>query len=229
MCQDPDAPAFRTGLERLFRNYWGPVYFFIRRNTRLDVERAKDSTQAFFLSFLERDLVGRVAADRGRFRNFVCVALRNFLANERRAEKAAKRKPGQGAILSIDKIALDQSGFDVADIREGDAEALFEEDWKRAVVEAALAELRSRARELGREAVVAAFVEYDIDRPTGVKITYDELAARHGLSFSQLNNGLHWARKEFKAEIWRELERTTASAEDLRKEAKDLFGMDAGA
>lgn len=224
LAQDPNAPAYRASLEILFRKYWGPVYFFIRRNWCCDVEQAKDLTQAFFLAFLEKDFLASVSADKGRFRNFVCVALTHFLSKEKRAEKARKRHPGSGALLSLDSLGVEEGTFDLPD-RRGDPVAQFHEDWKRAVIDAVIAELRAQGERDGKGGVVRAFIEYDLDRPAGTKVTYEDLALRHGLTVSQVTNGLHWARKEFRALFRRELEGQVATPEDLAAEARELFGM----
>ncbi len=222
--QDPSAPAYRSSLETLYRKYWGPVYFYIRRNWNRDVEAAKDLTQAFFVTFFEKDFLKGVSADKGRFRNFVCAALRHFLAKEKRAEGAWKRSPREG-LLSLGQLGVDEGGFDVPAGASADPEHQFMEDWKRAVVNAAIDDLRERGRKTGKEPIVEAFIAYDVDRVPDEKLTYEELGRRFGLSVTQVTNGLHWARKEFKEAFRRELRQLVASDEDLSAEAQELFGM----
>ena len=53
----------RDALDQLIAVYWKPAYFFIRRRGH-DVESAKDLTQGFFGSLLERDFFARVDADK---------------------------------------------------------------------------------------------------------------------------------------------------------------------
>jgi hypothetical protein len=53
----------RDALDRLIAVYWKPVYFFIRRRGQ-DVESAKDLTQAFFGSLLEREFKTEYARKR---------------------------------------------------------------------------------------------------------------------------------------------------------------------
>ncbi len=77
-------------LGRLITVYWKPAYFFIRRKGH-DVESAKDLTQGFFGSLLERDFFAAAAPDRGRFRTFLLAALGHYLSNERDRARAKKR------------------------------------------------------------------------------------------------------------------------------------------
>lgn len=223
--QDRDSPRYQASLETLYRRYWGPVYLHIRRHWSADVEDAKDLTQAFFVSFLEGDLLRSVDADRGRFRSFVCAALRHFLLNQKRAAAAGRRRP-PGGLLSLDALAGDDSRFDVPDGSSADADEAFRQDWKRAVLETALEDLRAQARARGREVAVDLLVRYDLDRKPGERLTYQDLARDTGLTVHQVTNGLHWARQELRAAVRRELREQVASPEDLQAEARELFGLE---
>lgn len=187
----------RAALEELCRKYWSPVYFSIRRNWNASVEEAKDLAQEFFLRFLEKDFLRSVDADRGRFRSFLCAALRHFLLNERRREAAVKRTP----------VAPPEPDFDA--------------DWKRALVEAALARLRGRAAGEGKERLVEALVRYELENFEG---TYEDLAREFGLTIHQVTNGLHWARQAFKEACLDELRETVETEADFEDEARRVFG-----
>ncbi|MBI4616224.1 MAG: hypothetical protein HY720_21600 [Planctomycetes bacterium] len=222
--QDSRAPAYRESIEALYKKYWGPVYFYIRRNWKHDVETSKDLTQSFFVAFFEKGFLKGVGADKGRFRNFVCAALRNFLAKEKRAARAEKRSPREG-LVSLDDMGIEGDRFDLPAGDEDDPERRFVEDWKRAIVEAAIEELRSRGRKVGKDVAVEAFVAYDLDRAPGEKITYEDLARRLHVPVTHVTNGLHWARGEFRDAFRAELRELVSSEEELRAEALELFGM----
>ena len=80
----------RDALDRLIDLYWKPVYFFIRRRGH-DVEAAKDLTQGFFGSLLERKFFDAASEEKGKFRSYLLGALAHFLANEQARRKAKKR------------------------------------------------------------------------------------------------------------------------------------------
>ena len=80
----------RDALNSLISVYWKPAYFFIRRRGH-DVESAKDLTQSFFGSLLEREFFARVSADKGTFRSYLLGALSHFLSDEVDRSRAKKR------------------------------------------------------------------------------------------------------------------------------------------
>ena len=80
----------RDALDKLIGVYWKPVYFYIRRRGR-DVEEAKDLTQGFFGSLLERDFFGAVSADKGKFRSYLLGALTHYLSDQYDRSRAQKR------------------------------------------------------------------------------------------------------------------------------------------
>ena len=90
----------RAALESLCQSYWYPLYAFVRRQGN-DADESQDLTQGFFLELLSKDRLDRAAPERGRFRSFLLASLRNYLANQRRHERAEKRGGGR-ALLSLD-------------------------------------------------------------------------------------------------------------------------------
>ncbi len=77
-------------LGRLISVYWKPTYFFIRRRGH-DVEDAKDLTQGFFGSLLEREFFSAASSEKGKFRSFLLAALSHYLSNERDRARTKKR------------------------------------------------------------------------------------------------------------------------------------------
>src|SRR5438874_278641 len=98
--QSKSSPQSAQALENLCRVYWFPLYAYVRRigHTREDAE---DLTQAFFARLLEKDFLRTVGPDRGRFRNFLLVAIKRFVANEWDRSRALKRGGGQ-QLVSLD-------------------------------------------------------------------------------------------------------------------------------
>src|SRR5438132_13966297 len=84
------SPGASEALETLCRTYWYPLYAFVRRQGR-SPEDAQDLTQAFFARLLEKDYLKSVVQEKGKFRTFLLVALKRFLANQWDREHAQKR------------------------------------------------------------------------------------------------------------------------------------------
>lgn len=149
-----EPPAARAALETLCRQYWYPIYAFVRRQGR-DHHEAEDLVQSFFAQLLESERIGSARPERGRFRTFLLAALTNFLTDEWRRRHAQKRGAGETPIA-----------FDVADAEKRFAaepvdgamtpEQAFDRAWALSVVERALAELRGEYEADGRGAVFAA-------------------------------------------------------------------------
>src|SRR6266700_2239627 len=80
-------------LAKLCRAYWWPLYAFVRRQGHSPHD-AQDLTQEFFARLLEKDYLQAAAREKGRFRTFLLVALKRFLANEWDRLRAQKRGGG---------------------------------------------------------------------------------------------------------------------------------------
>src|SRR5688572_13410724 len=80
LAADYNSPDSAQALEKLCRAYWSPLYCYLRRDGRTSHE-AEDLTQAFFARLLERNTLSKAASERGRFRNFLLSALKNFVIN----------------------------------------------------------------------------------------------------------------------------------------------------
>ena len=61
--------------------YWKPVYRFLRSKFRQDNEDAKDLTQGFFTTALERDFFARFDPAKASFRTYLRMAVERFAAS----------------------------------------------------------------------------------------------------------------------------------------------------
>ncbi|MGC3991503.1 MAG: hypothetical protein QM796_17815 [Chthoniobacteraceae bacterium] len=85
-----DPTTARKALEELCQTYWYPLYAYTRRCGYAPPD-ADDATQGFFARLLRLDSLGRVSGEQGKFRAFLLVSLKHFLADERDFASAAKR------------------------------------------------------------------------------------------------------------------------------------------
>ena len=77
--QDKSSPDSAVALETLCRAYWYPLYAYVRGTGR-SPEDAQDLTQEFFARLLAHDWLRAVLPEKGRFRTFLIVAFKRFLA-----------------------------------------------------------------------------------------------------------------------------------------------------
>ena len=204
----------RAGLEALCRDYWRPVYAYIRIAQARSNEDAKDLTQSFFVWLLEGDALGKYAVEKGGFRPYLKVLLRRFLAHADEARAALKRGGGTRT-FSFDALP---EGLDPA--ATSDPDAIFEQAWRNEVVQRAIEEVRRR-RTAQDDAVAVRVYESYVLAPEPP--TYAELARTMGLTEADVKACLVRIRRDVQEEIRRQLARTTADDEALAAEWHVLF------
>jgi RNA polymerase sigma factor (sigma-70 family) len=212
---DPDAA--RAALSTLCEAYWYPLYAFIRR-WGADPDAARDLTQAFFTSLLERRDIEQVRPERGRFRTFLLASVKHFLLNEAARDRAAKRGGGVPPIpLAFDE-AEGRYQFEPTD--ETTPETLYERRWALTVVERVIAAVQARWRQGGRGA------EFDVLKASllgeGPPGGYAAAAERLETSEGAVKVAVHRLRKTFRAELRAAIAETVADPADLDEELKYL-------
>lgn len=106
---------------RLMLRYSGAVYRYLLGAVR-DPEAASDLCQEFAVKFLRGDF-RRAVPDRGRFRDYVKIALVNLVNDHHRARQAAPKE------LAVDAAGpMDESG--VENFESGWRSELLEQTWK---------------------------------------------------------------------------------------------------
>lgn len=84
------SPETAEALERLCRAYWYPLYAYVRRRG-CGWEDAQDLTQAFFVHLLGKGFPSGIEPGKARFRSFLLICLKHFLADQREKACAVKR------------------------------------------------------------------------------------------------------------------------------------------
>jgi RNA polymerase sigma-70 factor (ECF subfamily) len=133
-------------LERLCRDYWQPVYAFVRRSG-VNPEDARDLTQGFFADLLRGDSLERANPARGRFRSYLLGALKHFMADEYDRSQALKRGGGMEFVPIDAMLAESRYGLELA---SESAPAAYDRAWALAVLDRALTRLREEFALSGR-------------------------------------------------------------------------------
>ena len=213
----PDPDAARAALSTLCEAYWYPVYAFIRR-WGADPDTARDLTQGFFASLLERRDLDRVRPERGRFRTFLLASTKHFLLNEAARSRAAKRGGGTPPLpLAFDE-AEGRYQFEPVDVTT--PETLYERRWALTLIERVLAQLRTDWDANGRVAEFDELKESLLgDGPNG---GYAEAAHRLGTTEGALKVAAHRLRRKFQARLRREIGETVADQAEIDDEIQYL-------
>lgn len=216
---DASDPQQREAFEQLCRAYWEPLYVYIRRKGHTPHD-AQDLTQSFFAYLIEKALLDRLQSTGGRFRAWLLQVLEHFLANQHRIRSAARRGGGQ-PLLSFDTVRVERGAAGWSGLTP---EAAYNRAWGLTVLQQAWDRLREAFAAEGRESQLDVVREH----LNGQRASYEELAARMGLSVSQVTNLLHRTRRRLEGQIRAVLAETVDGQEDLAEELSDLFGALSG-
>lgn len=212
-----DGPASNAALEALCKAYWRPIYSYIRRTGRT-AQDAEDITQEFFARLLARGDLARIERGRGRFRNYLLVSVRHFLADETEKFRAQKRGGGMKP-LSID--APEESGDAASEpADERSPEQMFDHRWAGTLLTRAKARLREECAAAGRLPV------YEALGPEGgadIEEDYAAIGARIGLSVAGVKSAAFRLRRRYRELIRAEVAETVSSPRGLDEELKHLL------
>ena len=141
-----DEDGDRALIGALLKRYWKPVYCYLRRQGHGN-EDSKDLTQGFFHEVvLGRELIQKADRSKGRFRSFLLVALKHYVAATRDKESAQKRIP-MSKLVSLE--TADESCLSAAST-EMTPEDSFNYAWVSALLEQVLEEVKTRCYEDGK-------------------------------------------------------------------------------
>jgi RNA polymerase sigma factor (sigma-70 family) len=212
-----DEAERRRAAEALIAAYWKPAYVYVRLHWRASNEDAKDLVQSFFTRALEKSFFAAFDPSRARFRTFLRTCLDGHVSKARAAAARLKRGGGRDAVL------LEDGGETVAATTESPEET-FHREWVREVVAAAVAALRDRCASGGHAADFEAFARYDLVEDPEERPTYAQVASALGLPVTQVTNGLHRARRDFRIALLATLRERTVTEEEFEAEARALLG-----
>ena len=138
-------------LAELCERYWKPLYAYLRGRGYSN-EDAKDLVQGFFTErVLGQEFIHRADRTKGRFRNFLLVALRNYVINLQK-KRTSHGRPRE---LGEEPLAPDT------------AETQFNRAWADGLLERTLQELQTECRRKGRDGHWQLFREWLLESQVG--------------------------------------------------------------
>jgi RNA polymerase sigma-70 factor (ECF subfamily) len=218
--KDKSSPDSAAALEALCGAYWYPLYAFVRRQGHPPCD-AQDLTQEFFARLLAKDYLSAAAREKGRFRTFLRVALRRFLANEWDRARRLKRG-GARAALSLD-TAMAEDRYQAEPGGGLPPDRLYERRWAMTLLEQTLGRLRAEHTMAGKAA--------EFERLKGVlmaergAIAYGALAAALGLSEGAARVAVHRLRKRFRELFRAAVADTVSGPGEVESELRYLVGV----
>ena len=208
--------AFQS-LEALCRQYWPPLYAYVRQRGHA-VHDAQDLTQAFFARLLEKDWLTAADQAQGRFRAFLLMAMKRFLANEWDRGQTLKRG-GAAVMICLDMHTAEQMPIPDPTVVSG--ELLFDRRWALTLLETVMQRLRTEHEMAGRMA------EYEQLKPCLAAergtVDYAALAAALNMEPASARSAVHRLRKRFREVFREEVAGTVADPADVDDEMRAVI------
>ena len=207
---DQDSVGQRAALGKVLRLYLPALRAHLLYYRSIDSDRVEDFLQGFVTDqILQRDLLAKANAARGRFRSFLLRSLENYVINKHQRE--ARRRE--------------------VDLKEEPAERttsdIFEVEWARQLLQETLRRMREECERKGQPALWGLF-ECRVVGPTltgSPPPAYNSLVDRFGFrSAEQASNALVTAKRQFERTLRRVIAETecVTSDKDIEAEIADL-------
>lgn len=218
------SPVGEVALETLCRQYWPPLYAYIRRRGFRPPD-AQDLTQQFFAHFLRQDAFGKADPARGRFRSYLLKSLQNFLADEWKCTHRVKRGGGV-ADLSWDSPTIGIR-FSIDAKEPVTPEQAYDEQWAATVLDHALGRLQNEYADAGKDRLFNQIKDH-IWGPAGTT-SYHQIAEALGVTEGALRVATHRLRLRFRELLRAEIAPTVKHPAEIDEELHDLIHIMGGA
>ena len=213
----PELPEADAARSSLCRTYWYPIYCYIR-GLGHGPEDAQDLTQEFFARLLKKNYVQAAAQEKGKFRSYLLMMLKRFLADE--WDRTQRQKRGGGvAALSLDGGNTEfLCRHEPADTTTPDK--LFDRLWAESLLQQALEWLEQECVAAGKKEL---FQELKAHVTCDTEATCAGSARKLGMTVSNLKVTAHRLRQRFRELVRAEIARTAATEAEVEEELRDLY------
>jgi RNA polymerase sigma factor (sigma-70 family) len=204
-------------LAELCRIYWYPLYAFLRRRGH-DPHDAEDLTQDFFAHLLSQRFLAKVDQEKGKFRSFLLVSLKNFLADAHDRAKAQKRG-GSKTPIPLDSLAA-EARYRLEPATDLTPEKMFEKGWALSLLEQVLLRLHDEMTAGGKEAIFDALQSVLTGGQTSA---YAAIAGELKMTEGAVKVAAHRLRRRYRELLREEIAHTVAGPEEVEDEIRYLL------
>ncbi|MFC1633572.1 RNA polymerase sigma factor [Planctomycetota bacterium] len=195
----------------LYTKYWKPLYFYLR-GRGFSNEEAKDLVQGFFTDkVLGQELIQKADRTRGRLRNFLLTAVRNYAIIAQRGKRSYQ--------------GLDEKSGKPTKI--SDPETQFNRAWAEELLQEVLRELKTECSRKGKVVHWQLFQEWLLEpdvEATNVRLA--DIGARHGVTDpSRAYNMISNIKERFRTILWNHLLPLVDSEEEVDTEIADFINI----
>ncbi len=198
-------PSADAALAQLCAIYRPAVLAYVRRCCRHQSE-AEDLTQSFFERLLSKRIDMVADPTRGRFRNFLRTAISNFVKNSAEFDRAERRAVVIDERLEPNEISSPESAFEAA--------------WTISVLQRALDQLETEAKQAGKASLFALIKEQLLD--SAEKRDYDLLAEQLSMRSNTVAVNVHRFKTRMREIVRSEVLQTISDPNELADELRAL-------
>ncbi len=214
--RDPASPERRAQLETLAAAYWQPVLAHLQRQWNLPPEDAADLTQEFFLRFTEEGFLDGAARDRGRFRTFLKMKLRDLVIDDLRRRSALKRGGAERF------VPIGAEGSPEPRWKGLQPDEAFDREWASCLMAQAIRALEKDLKDGGSGTVFKAFQQCVLLKPPK---SYKECAAALDIKESDVRNFVFRGRTLLRETVRRLVRESVASESEAGEELAYLLRL----
>lgn len=213
-----------VALSELCALYHAPVERFVRQwcgEGGNAAERACDLTQEFFLRLLQRQHLGAVEAEKGKFRAYLLGAVKHFLCDMVDRSRALRR--GGGAVqFSLDDVGGELQPDILEDRSSVPPDEEFDRQWALALLARALETLEQEMAAEGRSAQFTTLKPWLAGNEAGSSLV--DCARALGVSESAIRVSLHRLRQRYRETVRRQVAQTldTTAGASVEEELQHL-------
>jgi RNA polymerase sigma-70 factor (ECF subfamily) len=207
-----------SALARLCQTYWYPLYVYVRRLGQSH-DDAEDLVQGFFARVLEKNYIKDADREKGKFRSFLLMTLKRFMANE--WDRANRLKRGGACQI----LSLDQENTENRYLAEPAAdlppEKAFERQWATTLLDQVLARLEAELVAVGKARIFEELKP--IVSGERSQSSYAEIGLKLGMSEAAIKVTVHRLRQRYRELLRLEIANTVATPEEIDDEIRQLF------
>jgi len=197
-------------LDRLFRIYRPAIVAFIRSRVR-DPQEAEDLAHDYIHRLLKNDDLAGMDRSKGRFRSFLSVSIKHFLANHYAASATLKRGGG------VTHVPVDEHADQIAD--DPKDQDIFLEEWVSAVHQEVLRSLRAEWEKAGKGHEFADYEPFLLEKKGSD--SRENVASKHQLTVNAVNVRISRLRDRYKT-LLRQVVAETVRESEVDEEIRNL-------
>ena len=217
--EDKDTGIRRESLSQLYRDYWYPLFIYLRRKG-YDPESSADYVQGFFVELIDKDFLRSVAPEKGRFRWFMQSAVQRFAAGEVR-RLTAKKRGGDVKQFSLN-VDEAEGRYQLEPSDGWTPESLFDRRWALTVLQQTLSRLKNEYEGKDKSALfdnLAPMLTVDSDDLQ----SYEEIGGALSMSAGAVKVAAHRMRERYRELLTSVVAQTLADPEALDDEIEILL------